>query len=74
MELAPCPAGSGTGCQGFAGPLPSAFLDKQLKELVQRYSRLAEFKKLIFRRSQLLIRNKQAHILLLPLAIPTYYD
>ncbi len=28
MELAPCPACSGTGCQGFAGPLPSAFLDK----------------------------------------------
>jgi hypothetical protein len=37
MELAPCPAYSRTGCQGFAGPLPSAFLDKQVKELVQRY-------------------------------------
>ena len=22
---------NGTGCQGFAGPLPSAFLDKQIK-------------------------------------------
>jgi hypothetical protein len=27
----------GTGCQGFTGPLPSAFLDKQVKEQVQRY-------------------------------------
>jgi len=24
------------GCQGFSGPLPSAFLDKQIKELGQR--------------------------------------
>jgi hypothetical protein len=31
MELAPCLANRGTGCQGFAGPLPSAFLDKQIK-------------------------------------------
>jgi hypothetical protein len=38
MELAPCPAYSRTGCQGFAGPLPSAFLDKQVKELLQRYA------------------------------------
>jgi hypothetical protein len=28
MDLAPCAAYSGTGCQGFVGPLPSAFLDK----------------------------------------------
>jgi hypothetical protein len=27
MELAPCRI-SATGCQGFIGPLPSAFLDK----------------------------------------------
>jgi len=33
MELAPCPQ---TGCQGFIGPHPSAFLDKQQKELPQR--------------------------------------
>ena len=37
MELAPYNAFSATGCQGFTGPLPSAFLDKIfLKELVQR--------------------------------------
>lgn len=28
MELAPCSAFRETGCQGFIGPLPSAFLDK----------------------------------------------
>jgi hypothetical protein len=28
MDLAPCHVYNGTGCQGFAGPLPSAFLDK----------------------------------------------
>jgi hypothetical protein len=27
---------SRAGCQGFTGPLPSAFLDKQVKELRQR--------------------------------------
>ena len=31
MELAPCPLFGGTGCQGFCGPFPSAFLDKQIK-------------------------------------------
>jgi hypothetical protein len=44
MELAPSPLLSAIikgGCQGFAGPLPSAFLDKYLlltdsKELLQR--------------------------------------
>jgi hypothetical protein len=28
MELAPFSAKIGIGCQGFTGPLPSAFLDK----------------------------------------------
>jgi hypothetical protein len=28
MELAPFPDKIGIGCQGFIGPLPSAFLDK----------------------------------------------
>ena len=28
MELAPCIAFGETGCQGFIGPHPSAFLDK----------------------------------------------
>ena len=36
MELAPYHAVSVTGCQGFTGPLPSAFLDKKCKELAQR--------------------------------------
>ena len=43
MELAPflfrpgLVSGEKTGgCQGFIGPLPSAFLDKCFKELVQR--------------------------------------
>jgi hypothetical protein len=27
----------GTGCQGFIGPIPSAFLDKKIKELGQSY-------------------------------------
>jgi hypothetical protein len=31
MELAPFPDKIGVGCQGFIGPLPSAFLDKYLK-------------------------------------------
>jgi hypothetical protein len=31
MDLAPCSTIRGPGCQGFAGPLPSAFLDKQIK-------------------------------------------
>jgi hypothetical protein len=35
MELAPYNANCATGCQGFIGPLPSAFLDKKCKELVQ---------------------------------------
>jgi hypothetical protein len=33
MELAPCLAIHETGCQGFIGPFPSAFLDKRYKEL-----------------------------------------
>jgi len=33
MELAPYPP-LRIGCQGFIGPLPSAFLDKCVKELV----------------------------------------
>ena len=40
MELAPCDTFLKiyAGCQGFIGPLPSAFLDKCcLKELAQRY-------------------------------------
>jgi hypothetical protein len=36
MELAPFPDCIGIGCQGFIGPLPSAFLDKYCKELAQR--------------------------------------
>jgi hypothetical protein len=28
LELAPFPDKIGIGCQGFIGPLPSAFLDK----------------------------------------------
>jgi hypothetical protein len=28
MELAPFSRRAGRGCQGFSGPLPSAFLDK----------------------------------------------
>ena len=36
MELAPFPL-SRIGCQGFFGPLPSAFLDKNSKELDQKY-------------------------------------
>jgi hypothetical protein len=36
MELAPYYVFSVTGCQGFTGPLPSAFLDKKCKELAQR--------------------------------------
>jgi hypothetical protein len=36
MELAPYYVFSVTGCQGFTGPLPSAFLDKKCKELEQR--------------------------------------
>jgi len=29
----------GRGCQGIIGPLPSAFLDKYIKELLQIYNR-----------------------------------
>ena len=47
MDLAPCSTISRTGCQGFAGPLPSAFLDKQIKELLQIYGG-QEFLKNIF--------------------------
>ena len=35
MDLAPCHTIHVTGCQGFNGPLPSAFLDKYDKELEQ---------------------------------------
>jgi len=42
VELAPCIIQfliDNAGCQGFCGPLPSAFLDKYcFKELAQRYS------------------------------------
>jgi hypothetical protein len=47
MDLAPCSTIRGPGCQGFAGPLPSAFLDKQIKELLQIYDE-QEFLKNIF--------------------------
>jgi hypothetical protein len=47
MELAPCPAIGETGCQGFIGPFPSAFLDKRFKELVQIYGRSFELTKYI---------------------------
>jgi len=41
MELAPFHSLRCGGCQGFNGPLPSAFLDKYLfKELLQRYKQL----------------------------------
>ena len=47
MELAPCFICSETGCQGFIGPYPSAFLDKYYsKELTQRYKLDIESQKL----------------------------
>jgi hypothetical protein len=32
MELAPCHAFGGTGCQGVIGPFPYAFLDKRFEK------------------------------------------
>jgi len=39
------------GCQGFNGPIPSAFLDKLLfKELVQMYKQLGQITKFYFKK------------------------
>jgi hypothetical protein len=35
------------GCQGFIGPIPSAFLDKYAKELVQIYRHSYQISKLL---------------------------
>jgi len=40
------------GCQGFIGPIPSAFLDKLLfKELVQMYKQLGQITKFCFKKN-----------------------
>jgi hypothetical protein len=51
MELAPF-SRERIGCQGFIGPLPSAFLDKCVKELLQSKVDLFQFKKYFFEKHE----------------------